>query len=124
LRIPPGREIYAADLSAAEQALGADAFAQAFAEGAAMSLDEAVAYAQRSRGRRGRPAYGWDSLTPTEQDVVALIIEGRTNVEIARQLLMSRETVKTHLSHIYTKLHVRTRAQLAALAATRAAQQR
>ncbi|MEO6374182.1 MAG: helix-turn-helix transcriptional regulator [Acidimicrobiales bacterium] len=123
LRIPPEHEIYAADLATVEQALGAEAFAQAFAEGAAMSLDEAVAYAQRSRGRRGRPAYGWGSLTPTEQDVVALIIEGFTNNEIAQRLLMSRETVKTHLSHIYTKLHLRTRAQLAALAATRAARQ-
>jgi DNA-binding CsgD family transcriptional regulator len=122
LRIPPEREIYAADLSTIEQALGADAFAQAFADGAAMTLDEAVAFAQRSRGRRGRPSYGWESLTPTEEDVVALIIEGCTNVEIAQRLLMSRETVKTHLSHIYTKLRIRTRAQLAALAATRAAQ--
>jgi predicted ATPase/class 3 adenylate cyclase/DNA-binding CsgD family transcriptional regulator len=124
LRIPPEREIYAADLTAVEQALGVDAFAQAVAEGGAMSLDEAVSFAQRARGRRGRPAYGWDSLTPTEQDVVALITEGRTNVEIAQRLFMSRETVKTHLSHVYAKLHVRTRAQLAALAATRAAQQR
>jgi predicted ATPase/class 3 adenylate cyclase/DNA-binding CsgD family transcriptional regulator len=124
MRIPPEREIYAADLATVEQALGVEAFAQAFAEGEAMSLDEAVAYAQRSRGRRGRPAFGWDSLTPTEQDVVALVIDGCTNVEIAQRLLMSRETVKTHLSHVYAKLQVRTRAQLAALAAVRAVQQR
>ncbi|HUP74659.1 MAG TPA: LuxR C-terminal-related transcriptional regulator [Acidimicrobiales bacterium] len=124
LRMPPEREIYAADLATLEQALGPDAFADAFAMGAAMSLDEAVAFAQRTRGRRGRPSHGWDSLTPTEQDVVRLIVDGVTNVEIAQRLLMGRETVKTHLSHIYTKLHVRTRAQLAALAATRAAEQR
>jgi predicted ATPase/class 3 adenylate cyclase/DNA-binding CsgD family transcriptional regulator len=121
LRIPPEREIYAADVRMIEAELGDEAFAQAIAEGAAMSLDEAVAFAQRSRGRRGRPAFGWDSLTPAEQNVVELVIEGRTNVEIAQRLLMSRETVKTHLSHVFAKVHVRTRAQLAALAATRAA---
>ena len=94
------------------------------ASGQVGSAESGVAFAQRSRGRRGRPSHGWDSLTPTEQDVVKLIIEGRTNVEIAQRLLMGRETVETHLSHIYAKLGVRTRAQLAALAATRAAQQR
>ena len=37
-----------------------------WSEGANLALDEAVAYARRSRGSRGRPSAGWASLTPTE----------------------------------------------------------
>jgi DNA-binding CsgD family transcriptional regulator len=123
LRLPPLQDSYPADLATLQASMGDEQYLRAFADGAEMAIDHAVTFAQRARGRRGRPPHGWDSLTPTEHDVIALIIEGRTNVEIAQRLLMSRETVKSHLSHIYTKLHVRTRAQLAALAATRAARQ-
>ena len=42
------------------------------AERAALSTDEAIAYAQRGRGKRKRPASGWESLAPAERDVVRL----------------------------------------------------
>lgn len=87
------------------------------AEGHAMSLREAVEYARRSRGRRGRPSRGWASLTPTEQSVVRLAVEGLSNPEIGSRLFMSRSTVKTHLSHVYAKLGVTNRTELATLAA-------
>ncbi|HMK11492.1 MAG TPA: helix-turn-helix transcriptional regulator [Acidimicrobiales bacterium] len=61
------------------------------------------------------------SLTPTEEHVVALVAEGLTNPQIAERLLMGRATVKTHLEHIFTKLDVRLRAELAAQASRRAA---
>ena len=70
-------------------------------------------------GRRGRPATGWSSLTPTELEVVRLVAEGLTNPQIGARLLMSRGTVKTHLSHIFTKLDTANRAQLAAAAIDR-----
>jgi predicted ATPase/DNA-binding CsgD family transcriptional regulator len=94
-------------------ALGDGRFAEAWAEGARLSLDEAVAYARRARGTRRRPSTGWDSLTPTELDVVRLVVDGLTNPEIGRRLFMSRGTVKTHLSHIYGKLGVANRTELA-----------
>jgi predicted ATPase/DNA-binding CsgD family transcriptional regulator len=99
--------------------LGATAFDRAAAEGARLTLDQAVEYARRARGRRGRPATGWSSLTPTELEVVRLVAEGLTNPQIGARLLMSRGTVKTHLSHIYTKLDTTNRAQLAAAATDR-----
>jgi DNA-binding CsgD family transcriptional regulator len=80
-----------------------------------MSLLAARAYAQRPRGQRRRPTFGWESLTPTEQDVARLVAQGATNPEIARMLLMSVNTVKTHLAHTYTKLGIDSRAQLASL---------
>jgi DNA-binding CsgD family transcriptional regulator len=46
-----------------------------------------------------------------------LVAEGRTNPQIADRLLMGRATVKTHLEHIFPKLGVTTRAELAALVA-------
>lgn len=85
--------------------------------GSALSLDEAVAYARRSRGRRRRPEHGWGSLTPAELEVVRLAVEGLSNPQIGARLFMSRSTVKTHLSHVYAKLDVANRTELAALAA-------
>ncbi len=80
-----------------------------------LPLDEAVAYARRTRGARGRPSSGWASLTPTEEQVVALAVEGLSNPEIGERLFMSRGTVKTHLAHVYTKLGVSNRTELASL---------
>jgi ATP/maltotriose-dependent transcriptional regulator MalT len=80
-----------------------------------LPLDEAVAYARRTRGARGRPSTGWASLTPTEQQVVALAVEGLSNPEIGERLFMSRGTVKTHLAHVYAKLGVSNRTELASL---------
>jgi predicted ATPase/DNA-binding CsgD family transcriptional regulator len=89
---------------------------RARAEGAAMDWTTAVAYVQRTRGRRQRPSSGWAALTPTEHRVIESVTSGLTNPEIARQLLMGTETVKSHLASIYTKLDVRNRAQLTAAA--------
>lgn len=72
-----------------------------------------------SRGPRGRPAMGWDALTPAERKVARLTVEGHTNHQIAERLFISKYTVQTHLSHIFTKLGIKTRAELAAEAARR-----
>ena len=66
----------------------------------------------------GRGPTGWASLTPTERDIVDEVCRGLTNPQIAERLLMSRDTVRTHLSHIYAKVGVANRAELAADART------
>ena len=83
----------------------------AWAEGAALPIDEAIAYAQRGRGERKRPASGWKSLTPTELDVTRLVSEGLANKDIAARLFVSPRTVQTHLTHVYTKLGLTSRVQ-------------
>jgi DNA-binding CsgD family transcriptional regulator len=108
------------DTTAAIAALLGDEATGALRDGEALSLDDAVAYARRARGERGRPAAGWGSLTPTEQRVVDLVVDGFSNPQIADRLLMSRGTVKAHLAHIYRKLSVANRAELAAMAARHA----
>ncbi len=79
----------------------------------AIGLDAAIALAMRTRGGRGRPSTGSASLTPTEIAVVDLVVAGRTNAEIATELIVSTATVKTHLTHVFAKLGVTNRTQLA-----------
>jgi ATP/maltotriose-dependent transcriptional regulator MalT len=81
-----GCEAVAAGL---RQALGEPGFDGAAAEGAQLTLDEAVAYARRARGRRNRPSTGWASLTPTEREVVRLVADGLTNPQIGARLFIS-----------------------------------
>jgi DNA-binding CsgD family transcriptional regulator len=100
--------------------LGAEAYAAARAEGVAMSMQESIGWARRARGTRKRPAGGWESLTPTEQQVVELVAQGLTNPQVAERMFISRGTVKTHLEHIFRKLDVRSRTELAAIALRRA----
>lgn len=70
-----------------------------------------------SRVRRAQSRTGWASLTPTELDVVRLAAEGLTNPQIGGQLFMSRHTVATHLSHVFAKLGIGSRVELATEAA-------
>ena len=63
---------------------------------------------------------GWDSLTPTETKIAALVVEGLSNPQIAAGLFLSRRTVATHVSHILKKLDVRSRTDIAREAALRA----
>jgi DNA-binding CsgD family transcriptional regulator len=76
-------------------------------------------YSRRTRGSRKRPSGGWESLTPTELQVVQFAAEGLTNPEIGEQIFIARGTVKMHLSHIYPKLDIRNRSELASLVARR-----
>jgi DNA-binding CsgD family transcriptional regulator len=70
--------------------------------------------------RPRRPTFGWSSLTPTEVKVVSLVAEGLTNRQIAERLFVSRSTVATHLEHVFQKLGLTNRVEVAAAAARRA----
>ena len=85
-------------------------------DGARLSLPEAVAYAQRGRGAHAVATHGWASLSPVERRVVELASQGLSNPDIARELFISRNTVKVYLSRAYAKLGVANRTELARLA--------
>ena len=61
--------------------------------------------------RPARPGAGVENLTPREQEIIHLLAQGYLYKEIADQLSLSVETVRTHLHRIYDKLHVRTRTE-------------
>jgi predicted ATPase/class 3 adenylate cyclase/DNA-binding CsgD family transcriptional regulator len=103
---------HALRLSAVRDSLGESEFHAAWDEGAALTIEEAIAYVRRGRGERKRLSRGWASLTPTERDVVRLVSEGLPNKEIATRLFVSPRTVQTHLTHVYTKLGLTSRMQL------------
>jgi predicted ATPase/class 3 adenylate cyclase/DNA-binding CsgD family transcriptional regulator len=111
---------YESSVAALRDAMEESDFDAAWAQGAALSIEEAIAYAQRGRGQRKRPASGWESLTPAERDVVRLVCDGLANKQIATRLFISPKTVQAHLSHVYTKLGLTSRVQLVQEAARQA----
>lgn len=111
-------------LATLRKSMGDSEFDDAWAEGTALSIDEAIAYAQRGRGARKRPTSGWGALTPTELEVALLVGEGLSNKEIGVRLFISPRTVHSHLTHVYTKLGLSSRLQLAQQAARRGESER
>ena len=67
-------------------------------------------FAARPVADRPRPA-ALNALTPRETDVLRLIARGRSNQEIAEDLVVAEQTVKTHIGRILAKLGLRDRAQ-------------
>jgi predicted ATPase/DNA-binding CsgD family transcriptional regulator len=119
VRVPPEKDHWAEIEVRLRNMLGDQAYVAARAEGAELSLEQALEWARRGRGTRKRPAAGWESLTPTEARVAELVAEGLTNPTIAERMFVSTSTVKTHVAHIYRKLDVHNRAELAASSARR-----
>ncbi|MDZ4825215.1 MAG: LuxR C-terminal-related transcriptional regulator [Actinomycetota bacterium] len=114
------RALLAADRQAEAVGLLEEAAALHVAFGAAHDLarvDASLRALGVSRRRRGPAAatHGWDALSPTERRVVDLVAQGLGNPRIASALYISRRTVETHVSHIFRKLAVTSRAQLAAV---------
>jgi DNA-binding CsgD family transcriptional regulator len=80
----------------------------------------------RARGIRApaggaRQAPDWPELTESEFAVVSLVGRGATNREVAERLFLSPYTVSSHLRHVFTKLGIRSRAELAHIATARGA---
>jgi DNA-binding NarL/FixJ family response regulator len=114
---PMLRERTKRNLASAGTALGDASLERALQGGARLSLQEAVAYAQRGRGEHAGATHGWLSLSPVERQMVELASRGLSNPDIARELFISRNTVKVYLSRTYAKLGVANRTELARLAA-------
>jgi predicted ATPase/DNA-binding NarL/FixJ family response regulator len=104
----------------ARQALAEAAFQAAYHRGLELPAEDALAYALRQPPKRAQTAAVADGapLTPREVQVARLIAGGRTNKEIAAQLVISQRTAENHVEHILTKLGFTSRAQIAAWAAT------
>jgi DNA-binding CsgD family transcriptional regulator len=64
-----------------------------------------------------RPAFGWDSLTDAERRIADLVAQGLSNRQVANRVFLSTHTVAFHLRHIFWKLGITSRVQLARIAA-------
>lgn len=71
---------------------------------------------QEFAGARIRPHPRLDDLTDREKEIVAWVATGRSNSEIAQELVLSPDTVRTHVSRAMLKLNARDRAQLVVFA--------
>jgi len=71
-------------------------------------------YVRRNRPGTTRPS-AVESLTDRELAVLKLMARGRSNIEIATELFLSQTTVKTHVTHLFSKLRLRDRAQAVVL---------
>jgi DNA-binding CsgD family transcriptional regulator len=69
-----------------------------------------------------RPTYGWDSLTDSERSLAELVATGVTNKEAAARLFLSRHTIDSHLRHIFRKLDINSRVELARVVTARLAE--
>ncbi len=89
------------------------ALLDAVSGGAPMSSDVArrvvESFRQKSRGRDESI-----SLTAREEEILLLLTRGYSNKEIADRLNLGIETIRSHLKHIYEKMHVRSRAEAVA----------
>ena len=123
--IPLVEPFLAQGLATARYALAELTYAQAWAEGQAMSLETAIAEAlavdiapvtaaAMSEGQAKSTLFG--NLTPTELKVLRQLVRGSTTKEIAAELVVAISTVDRHITHIYTKLGARNRAEAAAMA--------
>ncbi len=70
--------------------------------------------------RVDKPAFGWGSLTETERRIADLVARGLSNRQVASQVFLSTHTIAFHLRHIYWKLDVSSRVELARLVAGQA----
>ena len=109
---------YERNLAAALAALTEEQFTAAWAQGQAMSLEDAITYAQEQvepphvlsapqATPSGPPApLEPAGLTPREIEALRLIAAGKSNQEIAKELTLSVRTVERHISNIYAKIGV------------------
>jgi DNA-binding CsgD family transcriptional regulator len=77
--------------------------------------------AQRAGGRAGPAAAQWPELSASELAVVRLVTQGATDREVAQRLYISAHTVNSHLRHVFAKLGIRSRVELAHRAGQRQA---
>lgn len=87
--------------------------------GASLWAERARAELRRISGRAATPG----ALTPSEERVAALVAEGKTNREVAAALFLSERTVEGHLSHVFGKLGIKHRTEVASALASRQTQE-
>jgi len=126
---PEDRAVLTQAVERARRTLGETAFATADAAGQTLSfaeiVDELLTVVDEGAGATGTSTASGNSpqpdglISPREREVLALVVAGRSNKEIAEALFVSPYTVKAHVASLLTKLDADNRAQLAVIAMQR-----
>jgi non-specific serine/threonine protein kinase len=122
--IPNGPALAGYIARQARKALGEDAYGELLRAGASRSLDEIIELALSDADDlipATAPATAPSPLTPREEEIAELVTSGLVNREIADRLVISKRTVDAHVEHIFAKLGISTRLQLAMWAREHAA---
>ncbi|MCA1680391.1 MAG: LuxR C-terminal-related transcriptional regulator [Actinobacteria bacterium] len=112
-RSPAVQWRYKTDLRLITDGLSPQKLSEAFRHGEGLSMAQAIALVAKAPPGHRQPATGWASLTQREAEIAALVGTGLNNREIAERLLISRATVKRHLTSVFEKLGLTARTDLA-----------
>ena len=115
----PDRALHQSQVATARSQVDEAAWTAAWTEGRLMSLEQAVEYAleQESAPDPTAPESHLGGLSVREVDVLRLVATGLTNAEVAERLFLSSRTVDWHMSSIYRKLEIHSRAEATRFAA-------
>ena len=103
------QEEYQRELAILQSRMNPDDFANSWSEGQRLTIQQVLAEVERLPKVPQAKAYSPNDLTPREVDVLRLLAEGLSDAQIAEKLVLSRRTITTHLTTIYSKLGVNSR---------------
>jgi predicted ATPase/DNA-binding CsgD family transcriptional regulator len=107
--IPPEQEEYQREVTILRGRMSPENFADSWSEGKGMALQQVIAEVEQLPIMPQPKPHTPNALTPREFDVLRLLVQGLSDAEIAEKLVVSRRTVTTHLTTIYSKLGVNSR---------------
>ncbi len=99
-------------LSSSRQELVETAYLLALEKGSQLSLDQALELAKQRLALRSSEDQNPSRLTPRQQEVAALIAQGKSNGQIAESLVLSKRTVEKHVANILAALEMENRSEI------------
>ena len=107
--IPPEQEEYQREVAILRGRMSPDDFASAWSEGQALTLQQVLTEIEQLSTASQAKKQAAEALTSRELDVLRLLVQGLSDAQIAEKLVVSRRTVTTHLTTIYSKFGVNSR---------------
>jgi predicted ATPase/DNA-binding CsgD family transcriptional regulator len=107
--IPPEQEEYQREISILRDRMDPVDFTSSWSEGKVLTLQQVIAEVEQLPATPQAKIQAPNALTPRELDVLRLLVQGLSDSQIAEKLVVSRRTVTTHLTTIYSKLGVNSR---------------
>jgi predicted ATPase/DNA-binding CsgD family transcriptional regulator len=107
--IPPEQEEYQREVAILRGRMNPNDFSNSWSGGEVLALQQVIAEVEQLIAPPQMKIQAPNALTPRELDVLRLLVQGLSDTQIAEQLVVSRRTVTTHLTTIYSKFGVKSR---------------